>query len=660
MGDTRSGKASESDDGAGTTVDGIAQTASGRARMLRFWRSPPDQPRWARPALLFVAGLAALSYAWGIAHVTLETYYAAAARSMAQSWHNFFFASFDPWGTVSIDKLPGALWLQALSLRFFGFHLWAIALPQVLEGTLTVLVLYRVVRRVAGPAAGLTASIVLAASPVTVLLHRGNVSDSLLILLLVLAADAATVAFMTGRLGSLVVAGVWVGLAFQAKMLQAWLVLPALYGAYVLAAPVVSLYRRCGHVLLSGLAVLVVSLSWVSLVSLVPAHSRPYADGSCDNSVLSQVFLYNGADRLTGKVLAESGCTPALGRPSESAVPASTTVTGTVAVTRGPGRFLSGPFGRDAAWVLVPSLVALVALLIVRRREPRTDPLRAATVMWTATLFLTWTFFSSSDFLNSYYLAALIPPLAALFGMGLAMAWRLRQQSRAVPLVTLTTVAVSAAYAVALVPNDAGVRPWVIATTALASLSAIGLLAFSLIRNLSTARIRTAGLGCAAVALLLGPAWASATVVVAGLGPFDSPYQPAALTALIQTENHGALATWPALNRDAARVPSSVSVDTQESSSAVSLATLATGREFLPVGGFTGRVPNPTVPQFIRDVMRHRIERVLVAVRPLTGSPDLRWVAAHCGPAPTSSGAVHQGGVTYRHFLCEPADATAR
>jgi 4-amino-4-deoxy-L-arabinose transferase-like glycosyltransferase len=658
MGDARSGDASGSEDGDGTTVNATVRTSPRRNRILHFWRSPPDQPRWARPALLLVAGLAALSYAWGITHVTVETYYAAAARSMAQSWHNFFFASFDPWGTVSIDKLPGAFWLQALSLRAFGFHLWAIALPQVLEGTLTVLVLYRVVRRVAGPAAGLTAAIVLAASPVTVLLHRGNVSDSLLILLLVLAADAATVAFTTGRLGSLVLAGALVGLAFQAKMLQAWLVLPALYGTYILAAPVVSLYRRCGHVLLSALAVLVVSLSWVSLVAVVPAHSRPYADGSCDNSVFSQVVLYTGADRLTGKVLNQSGCTPAPARPVESGFHGSTTTTGTVAVTRGPGRFLNGPFGRDAAWVLVPAVVALVALLIVRRRQPRTDALRAATVMWTATLFFTWTFFSSSDFLNSYYLAALIPPLAALSGMGLALAWRLRQASRAVPLVAMATVATGAAYALALVPDDAGVRPWVITTTALAALTAIGLLAFSLLRPQSTFRIRTAGLGCSVVALLLGPAWASATVVVAGLGPFDSPYQSAALTALIHTENQKALATWPALIREAAHYPSSVSVDTQETSSAVSLAILGTGREFLPVGGFTGRVPNPTLPQFIGDVARHRVERVLVAVRPLTRNPDLRWVVEHCAPEATRNGTLLIGGVSYRHFHCDPADAT--
>ena len=66
----------------------------------------------------------------------------------------------------------------------------------------------------------------LAVTPVTVLLSRGNVSDSLLILLLVLAADATSAALLTGSLRQLLLAGVWVGLAFQAKMIQAWLALP--------------------------------------------------------------------------------------------------------------------------------------------------------------------------------------------------------------------------------------------------------------------------------------------------------------------------------------------------------------------------------------------------------------------------------------------------
>jgi 4-amino-4-deoxy-L-arabinose transferase-like glycosyltransferase len=147
---------------------------------------------------------------------SLEAFYGAAARSMSSSWHNFFFGAFDPAGTVTLDKLPGALWPQALSLRIFGFHIWALVLPQVIEGVLTVLVLYRAVRRLAGPIAGIVAAAALASSPVTVALNRGNVADSLLILLAVLWAffsaggypNSYYVAALSPAIGALCGAGV--------------------------------------------------------------------------------------------------------------------------------------------------------------------------------------------------------------------------------------------------------------------------------------------------------------------------------------------------------------------------------------------------------------------------------------------------------------------
>ena len=332
----------------------------------QFWRSPPDQPPWARPALLAVAALASFSYFWGIGNATLETFYGGAVRSMSESWRNFFFGAFDPWGTVTLDKLPGAFWVQALSVRAFGFHVWSVVLPQALEGTLTVLVLFRAVRRVAGAAAGLVAAIVLAVTPVVILLDRGNVSDTLLILLLVLAADAVTAATRTGRVTHLLVASLWVGLAFQAKMLEAWVVLPALWGAYVLAAPNPVLARRLGHALVCAAVAVVVSLSYMTVVTMVPTADRPYVDGSCNDSLFTQVFEYNGAGRTNGAALEGTRCNPT---PAAVASVAGGG-TETTPLPDGPGRFLSGGFARDVDLMLVPAVVALGGVFMSRRRAP--------------------------------------------------------------------------------------------------------------------------------------------------------------------------------------------------------------------------------------------------------------------------------------------------
>ena len=205
-----------------------AATAAHRWReRARRMVVPADQPVWARPIALLLAGVAAFLYAWRSSGY-LEMYYAAAVRSMSMSWHNFVFSAFDPAGTVTTDKLPGAFWVQALSVRLFGLHDWAIVLPQIVEGALTVLVLYRTVRRLAGPVAGHLAALVLVVAPANVALDRGNVSDTLMILFVVLAADAIVGAVLTGRWRNLLLGALWIGLAFQTKMLEAWLILPAL------------------------------------------------------------------------------------------------------------------------------------------------------------------------------------------------------------------------------------------------------------------------------------------------------------------------------------------------------------------------------------------------------------------------------------------------
>jgi 4-amino-4-deoxy-L-arabinose transferase-like glycosyltransferase len=641
----------------GTTLTPTPAPTSAARRRWQVWRSPDDQPAWARPALLVVAALAALSYVWGIGNAQLETFYAGAVRSMSESWHNFLFGAFDPWGTVSVDKLPGAFFVQALSVRLFGFHIWSVALPQAIEGVLTVLVLYRAVRRIGGPVAGLVAALVMAATPVTILVNRGNVSDSLLVLLLVLAADAATSAFLSGRLRTLLLSGVWVGLAFQAKMLQAWIVVPALLGAYLVAAPVTGLVRRLGHVVLAGLVVVAVSLSYICLVSVVPAHDRPYVDGSCNDSIVSQVFLYNGADRLSGQSLRQPGCS----LPPASVTSAQTTTGGapTVALGKGPGRFLNGLFGRDAAWFLPPALIALIGILVARRKEPETDPWRAGALLWGVWMLFTWAFFASSHFLNAYYLAALVPPLGALCGLGVALAWRHRS-SAAVRLVLMATVVIGVAYAVYLVPTGVGMRGVIVGSGIALGLAAVLALARSLTgagRRGSASDADRRGrwaFALAVASLLVGAVWASGTAVATELGPFDSPYQPAAQTAAEHAGWNRDVAGWPALAAAAASVPAGRSVETAETSAQVSQDVLATGREYLPVGGFTGQVPATSVRQLEADVRAGTVEDVLVSVAPRTRNPAMEWAAARCHGGTL----VHEDGATYRRVVCLPSDAT--
>jgi 4-amino-4-deoxy-L-arabinose transferase-like glycosyltransferase len=601
----------------------------------QFWRSPADQPAWARPALLVVAALAAFAYAWSIDQVYVEPFYGGAARSMSMSLHNFLYGAADPWATVSVDKLPGALWVQALSVRIFGFHIWALVLPQVVEGVLTVLVLYRTVRRVAGAGAGLVAAVVMMSSPIVILLDRGNISDSLLILLLVLAVDATIRACQTGHLRSLLWAGVLVGFAFQAKMLQAWLVVPALFLAYLVAAPAASFLRRVWHLAAASLAVAVVSLSYMAAVSVVPQSSRPYVDGSCNDSLFTQVFSYNGFSRLSGNALDAAGCNHTSTYLVTYTHYAVRHGIGTGGIAASWDRLLRGPFGHDDAWLLLPAVVAAVWLLVLQRRQPRTDLLRAGVMLWSAWLVLTFGFFSGIEFLNSYYTAALIPAVAALCGMGAAAAWHRRRQG-AVRAALAAVTAATVAAGIALVPGYVGVRPSIVASSVVVGLLAVGILLGSLRAGHDSAWNLSVGPALAAVAMLLGSLWASSVAVAATLSPFDSPYAPATVNRNTQLAAAGFRREMAALQKFVAAIPPSQAADVFETSGATGYSIMATGREFLPVGGFSGRVPAPSLAEFKRLVAQGRVVRVTVTTRPLTRTPDLRWVAAHCTRTPES------------------------
>ena len=227
-------------------------------------------------------------------------YYASAIRSMLDSWHNFFFVSFDPGGFVSIDKPPLGFWLQAASAKIFGFTPFSIFLPQALAGVLSVLLLYYLVRRHFGVVAGLLAALALAISPISVLTNRNNTIDSTLVLVMLLGAWAVLRAAETGKLRWLLLCAVFVGLGFNIKMLEAYLVVPAYGLLYLLAAPR-RIWVRIGHLALAALLMLTISLSWAVAVDLTPAASRPYVGSSQNNSEISLALGYNGIQRLLGQ-----------------------------------------------------------------------------------------------------------------------------------------------------------------------------------------------------------------------------------------------------------------------------------------------------------------------------------------------------------------------
>src|SRR5512132_2601529 len=180
-----------------------------------------------RLGLFAVLAVAAALRLWRLSQNGFgNEYYTAGVRSMSQSWHNFLYNSFDPAGFISVDKPPVALWAQVASVKLFGFHPLSVLIPQALEGVAAVAVLYHLVARRFGAAAGLLAALFLALTPVSVAIDRSSNTDSCLVLVLLLAAWALLRAAEDGSRRRLLLSMALVGLAFNIKMLAAFVVLP--------------------------------------------------------------------------------------------------------------------------------------------------------------------------------------------------------------------------------------------------------------------------------------------------------------------------------------------------------------------------------------------------------------------------------------------------
>ncbi|MGJ5756277.1 dolichyl-phosphate-mannose-protein mannosyltransferase [Streptomyces puniciscabiei] len=510
------------------------------------WRSPADEPAYARPALLLLTVLAAVLYSWGIDHSQYHTFYASAARSMTESWKAFFYGSFDPGNSITLDKLPGFLWPQALSARLFGFHPWALVLPQVLEGVASLLVLHRIVRRWAGVHAALIACTAFLVTPVAVGLFRTAVEDPAFTLCLLLAAEATLRAARGGRLRPLLAAGVWVGLGFQAKMLEAWAVLPALALVYVLSAPS-TLRRRLLHLGVSALAMTAVSASWMLAVTLTPANDRPYVDGTTNNSAFSMVVGYNFLNRFsslgisaasTGSVSATQGgggghggagafgAAGARGAAGASGTQGGGLVRGgargaasarpTAAGGFGDGqngwsKMFGTPLASQTGWFYPIAAVAAVCGLLWCRGRPRTDRLRAGYVLWTTWLALYFLVFSAGSVAgHTYYMGVIAVPLAALTGAGGVLMWRAHRAGGRRAWALPGAVAATAAWSVYLASRFPTFLPWLAPAVALLAITALVLLFLTRPgRPRAAGRLLLAAPAASLAALLLAPsAWA--------------------------------------------------------------------------------------------------------------------------------------------------------
>jgi 4-amino-4-deoxy-L-arabinose transferase-like glycosyltransferase len=432
-------------------------------------------------------------------------YYSAAVRSMSSSWHNFLFASFDPSGVMTVDKPPLGLWVQALSVKLFGFHSMSILVPQALMGVASAALVYDLTRRLWGRPAGFVAGLVLALTPITVAISRHNNPDALLVLCCVGALWCLVRGLQDGRTRWIVLSGVCVGLGFETKMGAALLVVPALALAWLWFAQR-GLGAALRQLLAGGAAMVVVGGAWPLLMALTPASSRPWISGTSDNSILSLILDYNGFGRLDGQLGGPAGAGPGGGGG-----PGGGTTFGGAS---GPFRLLNEALGGQASWLLGFAVVALVALAIATRLR-RSDARAGWLIATGGTFAITAIAFSEAKgIFHPYYVAQLAPFSAALVGAGTG--WFLARRGAGIAAaLALAAGVVTELVVLHQYPGQLSWLPGLLIAVGL--LVALGLIA------VRTRPVRAALVAGALGVLLLAPAsWAIQTLGHATQGTFPA------------------------------------------------------------------------------------------------------------------------------------------
>lgn len=534
-------------------------------------------------------------------------YYAAAVKSMLLSWHTFFFVSFDPGGFVSVDKPPVGFWIQTASAKIFGFSGLSILLPEAIAGVLSVALLYYLVRRRFGPVAGLIAALTLAISPISVVTNRNNTIDSLLVLTLLLASWAGSLAAEKGRLRWLLLTALLVGVGFNIKTLQAYLVVPAFGLVYLVGAPV-SWRKRILHLLLTALVLLLISLSWVVTVDLIPASQRPYVGSSQTNSELELAFGYNGLERLLG---IQNGIQNAT-RPRNS----STTP---VLAPAGPGengsagffRLFNNQLGGQIGWLIPLAILGLIAAAWQERIHFPLNPRQQSLAMWGTWLATMYAFFSVAGFFHQYYLSMLAPAICALVGIGLVSMWRdyRRGDGRKwlLPIALLVTAAAQVWILLFYPAWASWLAPIIVGFCVVVAIAqTVGILLPSW--HINTSPFIAIGV----LALLLAPAtwsvfsvWQGNSSALPSAGP-----SPTTGTNAFGIHTNG-------LNSDTADARLIQFLEAHQGNTRFLVATLnattagplilSTGKPVMALGGFLGTDPILTVPQLQALITNHTV-----------------------------------------------------
>jgi 4-amino-4-deoxy-L-arabinose transferase-like glycosyltransferase len=374
-------------------------------------------------------------------------YYSAATISVLKNWNNFLFVSFDPAGIVSVDKPPLAIWAQSVPVLFFGYSRWLINLPQLIFGTLSMVMLFVIVKPAFGRIAALVATLVLATMPSMIVIDSRNEPDSLLIFLSLFALFSIIKVGTTNKLIWIILFTLAMGAAFTTKGLVAFIPLPV-FMLYLLLTDKNTKWKKIGRFSLTVTLLFFFSSIWLFIVALTPAENRPYVGSTPDDSIWTLTFKYNGIDRferfggppMNPPIPGARPNPPIPGAQPNPPIPGANLIPMPPPIDEdinnvGLLGVLKGRLGAQTSFLLVFSLISGLCFCLSKLKRTtyekplsilkdiKNDPIISQGFLLYGWLLIGFLVFGSATatVTHSYYLSDIGAPLAAVVGISIPM-----------------------------------------------------------------------------------------------------------------------------------------------------------------------------------------------------------------------------------------------
>ncbi|PXX54591.1 4-amino-4-deoxy-L-arabinose transferase-like glycosyltransferase [Nocardia tenerifensis] len=603
----------------------------------------PPARRWERAGLAALLISTAVAYLWRITVNGMgNNFYAAATWAGSRDWKALLFGSLDPGNFITVDKPPVSQWVMGLSGQLFGFSSASMLIPQALMAVAAVGLTYAAIARASGSrGAGLLAGAVLAVTPVVALMFRFNNPDAVMVLLMTAGAYCTVRSLRHASPRWLVLAGVALGFAFLAKMLEGLMVLPALGLAYLIVAPT-TVRNRLWHLTFATLALIVSSGWYVLLTILWPASSRPYLAGSTNNTFMDLVLGYNGFARFLGHNHRGGGNRAELPPGYEMPHNAGGGFGGFGGFgTTGPWKLFTGEIGFEISWLLPAALLAFAIVLASRRRAPRTDVIRGAALVFGLWLVIDGIAFTTMQGgMHAYYTLAIGPAVAGTFALGVHEVWRRRDDAFG-RIGSAALVLATGGWSFVLLARNADWLPWLRWTLLTVTVLAAVTLGVSVFPTMP-ARLRARATSVLMIAGLLAglggtSAYATATLPREHVGgsPTVGPAKPETSGPASQLRREVTAfldgSTEPRVAELLRNTTTTWSAAVDRSATAASLE-LASRTPVIAIGGFTADDPVPTLPDFQHLVDTHQITYYLAQEVRLPDSwriPDQPGILPH-------------------------------